>query len=128
MRTRIDLPCDLGRYVACSLGRVWLAVSLKIECNHAVAGQPQGLKKVTCVFCETDYAETFVTLEESGAKLLNHITRCDEYADNADDYVVPSATKFSCILKFNGKFINFVGFKHSLYMASSSSMKYLITH
>jgi len=121
------LAHDLGRYVACSLGRVRLAVGLKIERNRAVAGQPRGLKKVTCASWEADYAETFATLEESGAKLLNHLTRCDEYADDADDYVVPPATKFSCVSKFDGKFIKFVVSEHSLYTASSS-MKYLVTH
>ena len=35
-----DLACTLGRFVACSLGRVWLAISLKIEHDHAVTGQP----------------------------------------------------------------------------------------
>src|SRR6202040_741627 len=86
-----QLAHDLGRYVACSLSRVRLAVGLKIEHSRAVAGQPRGLKKVTCSFWEADYAETFATLEESGATLLNHLTRCDEYADDADDYVVPAA-------------------------------------
>ena len=122
------LTHDLGRYVACSLGRVRLAVGLKIERNRTVAGQPRGLKKVTCAFWEADYAETFATLEESGAKLLNHLTRCDEYADDADDYVVPAATKFSCVSKFDGKFIKFVVSEHSLYTASPFSMKYLVTH
>ena len=122
------LAHDLGRYVACSLGRVRLAVGLKIERNRTVAGQPRGLKKVTCAFWEADYAETFATLEESGAKLLNHLTRCDEYADDADDYVVPAATKFSCVSKFDGKFIKFVVSEHSLYTASPFSMKYLVTH
>jgi hypothetical protein len=103
---------------------VRLAVGLKIKRNHAVARQPRGLKKVTCAFWEADYAETFTTLEESGAKLLNHLTRCDEYADDANDYIVPAATKFSCVSKFDGKFIKFVVSEHSLYMASSFSMKY----
>jgi hypothetical protein len=115
---------DLGRYVACSLSRAQLAVGLKIEHNCAVAGQLQGLKKVTCAFWEADYAKTFTTLEESGAKLLNHLTRCDEYADDTDDYVIPAATKFSCVSKFDRKFIKFVVSKHALYMASAFSMKY----
>ena len=34
-----QLAHDLGRYVACSLGRVQLAISLKIECYPAVTGQ-----------------------------------------------------------------------------------------
>jgi hypothetical protein len=122
------LAHDLGRYVACSLGRVRLAIGLKIERNCAVAGQPRGLKKVTCAFWEADYAETFATLEESGLELLNHLTRCDEYVDDADDYVVPAATKFSCVSKFDGKYVKFVVSEHALYTASSFSLKCLLTH
>ena len=34
------LACDPARYVACSLGRVWLAIGLNVECHCTVAGQP----------------------------------------------------------------------------------------
>ena len=119
---------DLGRYVTCSLGRVQLAIGLRIEHNCAVAGQPQGLKKVTCAFWKVDYAKTFMTLKELGSELLNHLTRCDEYADNANDYIVPATTKFFCVLKFNGKYVKFVVSEHALYTTSSFSLKCLITH
>ncbi|KAF8811485.1 hypothetical protein BYT27DRAFT_7252739 [Phlegmacium glaucopus] len=107
------LARDLARYVACSLGRVRLAIGVNIECNY-VAGQRQGLKKVTCTFWEADYAETFTTLEESGS-LLNHLTRCDDYADEDEDHVVPTPTKFSCVSKFDGEYIKFVVSQQSLY-------------
>lgn len=124
------LAYDLGRYVACSLSRVWLAIGVKIERNPAVpvGQQPRGLKKVTCVFWEADYAETFTTLEELGSQLLNHLTRCDSHADEASDYVVPAATKFSCVSKFEGKYIKFVVFQHALYTGSAFPLECLTTH
>lgn len=54
-----QLACDLGRYVACSLGRVWLAISFRIEHTPAVVEQPWHLKMATCVFWEADYVKTF---------------------------------------------------------------------
>jgi hypothetical protein len=63
-------------------------------------------------------------LEELGSELLNHLTRCDQYADDADD--VPAATKFSCVSEFNGKYVKFVVSEHALYMASSFSQKCLV--
>jgi hypothetical protein len=44
------LTYDLGRYVACSLGRMQLAIGMNIEHNQAIEGQPQHLKQATCVF------------------------------------------------------------------------------
>ena len=82
--------------------RVQLAIGLNIECHPAVAGQPQCLKKVSCSLWEADYTETFGTLEESGLKPLNHLTRCDEYSADADDYIVPHATKFAVFLNSMG--------------------------
>ena len=122
------LAHDLGRYVACSLGRVQLAISLRIEHNCAVAGQPQGLKKVTCAFWKADYAKTFMTLKELGSELLNHLMRCNQYADATNDYIMPAATKFSCISIFNRKHVKFVVSEHALYMASSFSQKCLVIH
>ena len=83
---------------------------------------------MTCAFWEADYAEMFVTLKESGSELLNHLMRCDEYADDANDYIVPAATKFFCVLKFDRKYVKFVVSEHALYMASSFSLICLITH
>ena len=94
-------------------------IGLKIEHYPAVTGQSQGLKKVTCALWEADYAEMFTTLEESGSELLNCLVRCDEYSDDADDYVVPTATKYSCISKFDREYIKFVVSKQARYMASS---------
>jgi hypothetical protein len=115
-----QLAHDLGRYVACSLGRVRLAIGLKIERYPAVTGQSRGLKKVTCALWEADYAETFATLEESGSELLNCLVRCDEYSDDADDYVVPAATKYLCVSKFNREYIKFVVSEQARYTVSSS--------
>ena len=122
-----DLACDLGRFVACSLGRVRLAIGVKIERDYAV-GEPQSLKKATCAFWEADYAETFATLEESGSQLLNHLTRCDDYADEAKEYTVPAATRFSCVSKFDGRYVKFVVSQQSLHTGSSFSLEYLSTH
>jgi hypothetical protein len=121
---------DLGRYVACSLGRVRLAIGVKIDRNPAVPGgrQLRSVKKVTCAFWEADYAETFATLEESGSQLLNHLTRCDSHADEASDHVVPAATKFSCVSKFDGKYIKFVVSQHALYTGSAFPLNCLTTH
>ena len=49
-----------------------------------------------------DYAEMFMTLEELGSEPLNFLVRCNEYAD---DHVIPTATKFSCVSKFSGEYI-----------------------
>ena len=124
------LAYDLARYVACSLGRVRLAIGVKIERDPAVpvGRQPRGLKKVTCAFWEADYAETFATLEESGSQVLNHLTRCDSHADEADDYVVPAATKFSCVSKFDRKYVKFVVSQHALYTGSAFPLECLATH
>ena len=119
------LARDLGRYVACSLGRVRLAIGLKIERCPAVIGQARDLKKVTCTLWEADYAEIFATLEESGSE-LNRLTRCDAYSDDAD-YVVPAATKFSCVSKFDRKYIKFVVSEQVKYTASVSP-KCLVIH
>ena len=93
---------DLTRYVACSLSRVQLAIRLNVEHHCTVAGQPWGLKKVMCTLWEANYIETFTTLEESGSESLNHLTRHDKYFADADDYIMPAATKLSCVLKFDG--------------------------
>ena len=121
------LAYDLGRYVACSLGNVQLAIGVNMERNRAEVGQPQSLKKVTCAFWEADYVEAFTTLEKSGAKSLNQLTRCDDFADKADDYVVPAATKFSCVSKFDGKYIKFVVSQQALYTVSTCSLECLLT-
>jgi hypothetical protein len=80
------------------------------------------------VFWEADYAETFMTLEESGSQLLNHLTRCDSHADEASDHVVPATTKFSCVSKFYRKYIKFVVSQHALYTESASPLECLATH
>ena len=74
---------------------------------------------MTCALWEADYAETFATLEELGSELLNCLVRCDEYSDEADDYVMPAATKYSCVSKFDGEYIKFVVSEQARYTASS---------
>lgn len=49
-----------------------------------------------------DYAEMFMTLEELGPEPLNFLVRCNEYANDADDHVIPTA---SCVSKFSGEYI-----------------------
>ena len=83
--------------------------------------------KETCTFWEADYTETFTTLEESDSE-LNRLIWCDAYSNDADDYVVPTATKFSCVSNFDGKYIKFVVSEQGKYMASSRSPKCLIIH
>ena len=54
---------------------------------------------------------------------MNHLMRCDQYTDSADDYIVPASTKFVCVSKFRGKYVKFVVSQHALYMASPFSFK-----
>ena len=74
---------------------------------------------MTCALWEADYAEMFMTLEELGSEPLNCLVRCDEYSDDADDYVMPAATKYSCVSKFDREYIKFVVSEQARYMASS---------
>lgn len=111
---------DLARYVACSLGSVQLAIGINIEHDSAgglPVGHPRTLKKVSCEFWEVDYTEIFETLEETGSP-LNQLTRCDEYADEAAEYVVPAATMFSCVSEYKGKYVKFVVSQKHLYSGS----------
>lgn len=117
------LAYDLGRHIACSVGRVRLAIGVKIELNHAPEGLPQSLKKLTCAFWEADRIERYATLQESGSE-LNRLTRCDEYG-NHDDYVVPPATKFSCAAKFKGQYLKVFVSQHTLYTVSAFYLKYI---
>jgi hypothetical protein len=120
------LAHDLGRYVACSLGRVQLAIGVKIERNR-VQGGFRGVKRVTCALWEADYAEGFVTLEASGSPKLDCLIRCDDHADKADDYVVPPATKFSCVSKLGDEYVKFVVSQQVLYTAGAFPLDYLST-
>ena len=81
-----------------------------------------------CTLWQADYIEMFATLEESGSELLNHLTRCDEYSADADDHVVPVATKFSCVSKFDREYLKFVVSEQALYTASPFSLKCLVAH
>ena len=96
------LAHDLARFVACSRGYVQLAIGIKIE-----RGKAKELKSVKYSFWEMDYTETFSSLKESCSS-LNVLERCDEYAKESEDRVVPAATKFSCVSKMDGEFIKFV--------------------
>jgi hypothetical protein len=118
-----NLAYVLGRYVACSLGSVQLAIGVNIKHNN-VQGQPRVLKKVTCTFWEADYTETFVTFEESGLRFMGVLERCDEFAGMADDFVVPAATKFAFVSEFGGKYIKFVVSQHNLYMVGPFAAEY----
>jgi hypothetical protein len=119
------LAQDLGRWVACSRGRVHLAIGIKIERNRTPGGL-RGLKKVTCALWEADYAEGFPTLEASGSP-LDHLTRCDKYAEIADAYVVPPATKFSCVSELDGEYVKFVVSRQVLYTVGAFPPDYPLT-
>jgi hypothetical protein len=101
---------------------------VKIERNRATGRQSQGLKQVTCTFWEADYVEAFATFEEAGSQTLDRLIRCDGYADEADDYVVPAATKFSCISLFKGEYLKFVVSRHTLYTVSAFPLEHLSAH
>jgi hypothetical protein len=108
------LAYDLGRYVACSLGRVRLAIGVNIERNRATGGL-QTLKRATCAFWEVEDLDIFATFEQAGSQPLDRLIRCDSHADEADDRVVPPATKFSCVSLFKGEYFKFVVSQHALY-------------
>ena len=110
------LAYDLGRYVTCSLGRVRLAIGVNIEHDRAKEGQPQHLEQATCAFWEVEDLDIFATFKQAGSQPLGCLVRCDDYADEADDYVVPPATKFSCVSLIKGEFFKFVVSQRALYM------------
>lgn len=112
------LAYDLGRFVACSLGRVQLAIGVKIERNR-IGEAFRGVKKVTCALWEADYAEGFPTLEASGSPELDRLTRCDAFARKAVDYTAPAATKFSCVSKLGDEFVKFLVSQKAIYTASA---------
>lgn len=112
----------LGRYVTCTRGMVRLAIGINIELDPALK-QPQNLKRVTCTFWEIEDFQLFATLEESGLE-LNHLTRCDEYADNELDYVVPAASKFSCVSQILGEYAKFIGARSAVYTVSTFHLDY----
>jgi hypothetical protein len=113
------LAYDLGRYVACSLGRVQLAIGVNIERTRAREGQPRGLTQATCAFWEVEDLDTFATFEQAGSQPLDRLIRCDDHADKADDHVVPPATKFSCVSLFKGEYFKFVVSQRALYTVTA---------
>jgi len=112
------LARDCGRYVACSSGKVQLAMGLNIEHYPIEPGNPRKLKRVTCTYWTLDDIKTFVTLKKSGSR-LNHLTRCDSYSDHdEEEHVLPAATKFSCVSKVNEKFVKYIVSQQQRYVAS----------
>jgi hypothetical protein len=109
------LANDLGRYIGCSFGMVQLAIGVKIKCNC----NGKGVKKVTCAFQEADYAKAFATLEASGLPAVNCLLRCDDDADEADEQVVPAATKFFCILKIGSEYVKYTVPEQVVYKGSA---------
>jgi hypothetical protein len=79
-----------GRYVTCSAGIIRLAIGINIKLDPALK-LSQNLKRVTYTFWEVKNIQCFATLEESGLE-LNYLTRCDEYASDELDYIVPAAS------------------------------------
>ena len=67
------------------------------------------------MFWEVEDFDIFATFKQAGSQLLGCLVRCDDYADEADDYVVPPATKFSCVLLIKGEFFKFVVSQCALY-------------
>ena len=98
----MKLAEDVGRLVACSIGRVQLAIAVKVEHNSSEKpGQLQGpLKKVTCALWEVDNIEEFTTLEEAGSP-LRQLTRCNGIVDVGRTNMLP-ATRFSCVSEVGG--------------------------
>jgi hypothetical protein len=111
------LAYDLGRHVTCSLGRVRLAIGVNIEHDCPAKGQPRSLKMVTCTFWEPESVKEFATLEASGSP-LNRLMRCDRFAKHDTDYVLPAATRFSCVSKYRGRYMKFFGSQRKLYTVS----------
>ena len=118
------LAYDLGRHVTCSLGRVRLAIGVNIEHDRPVKGQPRSLKTVTCAFWEPEFVKEFATLEESGSP-LNCLVRCDRSAEHGNDYVLPVATRFSCVSKYQGRYMKFFGSQQKLYTVSNNCLNTL---
>lgn len=118
------LTNDLWRHVACSLGRVRLAIGVNIEHNHAVKGQPHSLKTVTCIFWEVDPVEEFVMLEALRSP-LNRLMRCDHFAKNGNDSVLPAPTRFSCVSEVRGRYMKFFVSQWKLYKASCDDLNSL---
>ena len=118
------LAYDLGRHVTCSLGRVRLAIGVNIEHDRPVEGQPRSLKKVTCTFWEPLSVKEFATLEESGSP-LDCLVRCDSFAKHDNDYVLPPATRFSCVSMYQGRYMKFFGSQQKLYAVSNNRLNML---
>jgi hypothetical protein len=120
------LAYDLGRHIACSFGLVRLAIGVNIERNR-IGGVFRGVKQVTCALWEADYAQEFATLKASGSATLDQLVRCDDYANEADDCVVPAATQFSCVSKHGDKYWKIVAAQQVLYTAGSFPLYFLST-
>jgi hypothetical protein len=115
------LAYDLARYVACSQARVQLAIGLNIERNP-LGPKPRGLKKVTCALWEVDDIEE---LADPGSQELDRLVRCDSFAEDAEEHVVPPATAFSCITSFEEKYLKFFVSQHDVYTGSAFASRKL---
>jgi hypothetical protein len=113
----------LGRYVTCSAGMVQLAIGINIKLDPALK-LPQNLKRVTCTFWEVKDIQRFATLEESGSE-LNYLTRCDKYASDELDYIVPAASQFSCVSQIKGEYVKFISSPSAVYTVSAFYWEYL---
>jgi hypothetical protein len=111
----------LGRYVTCSAGMVRLAINIELD---PALKLPRNLKRVTCTFWEVKDIQRFATLEESGSE-LNYLTRCDEYASNELDYIVPAASQFSCVSQIKGEYVKFISSPSAVYTVSAFYWEYL---
>lgn len=89
---------------------------MNIEHDCPVKGQPHSLKTVTCTFWEAESVKEFATLEALGPP-LNCLMRYDRFAKHGNDYVLPVATGFSCVSKYQGRYMKFFGFQRKLYTA-----------
>jgi hypothetical protein len=99
--TSKKLAEDCGRWIACSLGRVLLAVGFDVKLkNQPEEGEVPEIDRVVCYFWELVEATRLDALP-AGVE-LDTLTRDDEYADLADEFAVPPATSFHCV-SFLGK-------------------------
>jgi hypothetical protein len=86
---------DCGRWIACSLGRVLLAISVDIVMEKGPDGE-QVIKKATCELWELVHSEPLSEL--SPDDVLEELVRSDGLEDHPELILdVPPSKEFMCI-------------------------------
>ena len=75
-------------------------------------------------FWEVDSVEEFATLEALRSP-LNCLMRCDHFAKNSNDSVLPAPTRFSCVSEVQGRYRKFFVSQRKLYKASCDCLNSL---